>query len=141
MKRNLEARVEVVVPIEDKKLQQRLREILDVQLTNKRSVWDMKTTEPMSKDSQARETDPRTVQEICIELAEQRLASSPMAKKKKQKKSNKRANRKNATDRPAGLTAYDFLPYNMIKGTLTQARYLFLASLKPALHRTVRHSG
>ena len=94
MKRNLEARVEVVTPVEDKSCQLRLREILDIQLSNKRSVWDMQSDGTYVKRQPGQGDDPRTVQEICIELAEQRLASSPMAKKKKQKKSNKRANRK-----------------------------------------------
>ena len=38
MKRNLEARVEVVTPVEDKILQARLREIMDIQTGNRRSV-------------------------------------------------------------------------------------------------------
>ena len=90
MKRNLEARVEVVVPIEDKNLQQRLREILDVQLTNKRSVWDMQSDGSYIQRRPKTGEDQRTVQEILIELAEKRLAASPLAKKKKNKKGGPR---------------------------------------------------
>jgi len=90
MKRNLEARVEVVVPIEDKSLHLRLREILDVQLTNKRSVWEMQSDGSYVQRRPKGGEDQRTVQEILIELAEKRLAASPLAKKKKNKKGGAR---------------------------------------------------
>ena len=90
MKRNLESRVEVVTPIEDPQCQKRLREIIDIQLGNKRSVWDMQSDGTYIKRQPEKSDDPRTVQEILIELAEQRLATSPMAPKKKLKKISKR---------------------------------------------------
>jgi len=90
MKRNLEARVEVVVPIEDKPLQQRLREILDVQISNKRSVWDMQSDGSYVQRRPKAGEDQRTVQEILIEMAAKRLAASPLAKKKKGKKGGAR---------------------------------------------------
>jgi polyphosphate kinase len=43
MRRNLESRVEVVAPVEDIKLRQELRLILDVQLTSKKHVWEMQS--------------------------------------------------------------------------------------------------
>ncbi len=85
MKRNLEERVEVVTPIEDKDLQKRLREILAVQLTNKRSVWDMQPDGTYVKRQLQEKDDQRTVPEIMIALAEARLANSPYAKKKRLK--------------------------------------------------------
>ncbi len=94
MKRNLESRVEVVTPIEDKSCQERLREILDIQLTNKRSVWDMQADGSYVKRTPAKGDDDRTVQEILIELAEKRLAASASAKLKKLKKSGKARKRK-----------------------------------------------
>ena len=90
MKRNLESRVEVVTPIEDSECQKRLREIIDIQLSNKRSVWDMQSDGTYIKRQPEKGDDPRTVQEILIELAEQRLATSPLAPKKKLKKVSKR---------------------------------------------------
>jgi polyphosphate kinase len=90
MKRNLESRVEVVTPIEDPECQKRLREIIDIQLSNKRSVWDMQSDGTYIKRQPEKGDDPRTVQEILIELAEQRLATSPLAPKKKLKKVSKR---------------------------------------------------
>jgi polyphosphate kinase len=41
MQRNLEKRVEVLVPIEDQRLQTELRHILDTQLSDQRGAWDM----------------------------------------------------------------------------------------------------
>lgn len=85
MKRNLEERVEVVTPIEGPVLQKRLREIIDVQLTNKRSVWEMRSDGSYNKRQPGEKDDARTVPEIMIDLAEQRLATSPFAKKNRLK--------------------------------------------------------
>jgi polyphosphate kinase len=41
MQRNLESRVEVCVPVESSRLRQQLREMLDLQLRNRRNVWEM----------------------------------------------------------------------------------------------------
>jgi polyphosphate kinase len=41
MQRNLEKRVEVLVPIEDPRLQSELRHMLDTQLAVQRGAWDM----------------------------------------------------------------------------------------------------
>ena len=87
MKRNLEARVEVVIPIEDKVLQDRLREILDIQVTNRRSVWDMQPDGTYVQRRPDPQDDPRTVHEILIDLAENRLAASSAIKKKRTGKS------------------------------------------------------
>jgi len=43
MKRNLESRVEVVVPVEDPQHQEQLRELFDVQLTRSRDGWEMQS--------------------------------------------------------------------------------------------------
>ncbi|MBE0586031.1 MAG: RNA degradosome polyphosphate kinase, partial [Desulfofustis sp.] len=66
---------------DDQPLQKRLREIIDVQLTNKRSVWEMQPDGNYVKRQPGEKDDPRTVQEIMIDLAEKRLATSPFAKK------------------------------------------------------------
>jgi polyphosphate kinase len=41
MQRNLEKRVEVLIPVEDLRLQAELRHILDTQLSDQRGAWDM----------------------------------------------------------------------------------------------------
>ena len=43
MKRNLESRVEVVTPVEAPELQAELRTVLDMQLSNRRNVWEMQS--------------------------------------------------------------------------------------------------
>ncbi|MDR0476406.1 MAG: polyphosphate kinase 1 [Desulfobulbaceae bacterium] len=86
MKRNLEMRVEVVVPIEDARLQAVLREILDIQTENRRSVWDMQENGEYVQRQVGDGDDPRTVHEILIEKAEKRVADSPFAMKKKRRK-------------------------------------------------------
>jgi polyphosphate kinase len=61
-----------------------------VQITNKRSVWDMHPDGTYVQRRPGPNDDPHTVQEILIDLAERRLAaSSPVKKKKKPKKSRK----------------------------------------------------
>ena len=86
MKRNLEMRVEVVVPIEDIRLQAVLRDILDIQTENRRSVWDMREDGEYVQRQVREGDDPRTVQEILIAKAEKRVADSPLAMKKKRRK-------------------------------------------------------
>ena len=41
MQRNLEKRVEVLLPVEDARLQAELRHLLDTQLSDQRGAWDM----------------------------------------------------------------------------------------------------
>lgn len=43
MKRNLESRVEILVPVEQAELQQQLRSILDAHDADRRSAWDMQS--------------------------------------------------------------------------------------------------
>ncbi len=57
MKRNLESRVEVVTPVEDASLKKDLRQILDVQLNDYRSAWEMQP------DGQYIQRQPRHKQE------------------------------------------------------------------------------
>ncbi len=94
MKRNLEERVEVVVPVEGKDLQATLREILNVQIGNRRSVWDMQSDGSYIQRQPVKDTDSRTIQEILIDLAEQRIALSPLARRKKRRKVEKTSQRK-----------------------------------------------
>lgn len=72
MTRNLEHRVETVVPVDDPELKALLREILDVQLADRRNAWEM---QPDGSYLQAHpgEGDGSACQARLIELAEQRL--------------------------------------------------------------------
>jgi polyphosphate kinase len=90
MKRNLEMRVEAVAPVEDARLQAMLREILDIQIENHRSVWDMRENGEYIQRQVRDGDDPRSVQRILIEKAEKRVAESPFAAKKKWRRRVKR---------------------------------------------------
>ena len=70
MKRNLESRVEVVVPVESLALQAELRTILDLQLGDRRNLWDM-DAEGNYAQRQAQSDEPGC-QERLIQLADKR---------------------------------------------------------------------
>ncbi len=76
MKRNLESRVEVVTPVEKPELCARLREILEVQLSDRRSAWDMQPDGTYRQRQPAEGQDPRGAQEILIDLAASRHGSA-----------------------------------------------------------------
>ncbi len=95
MKRNLESRVEVVVPIEKPGFKKTLREMLEIQFSNTRSVWEMDSEGKYLRRSSGSKVDKKTVQEILIQRAIERLEKSPLVKKKKKRKANKiRSSRK-----------------------------------------------
>ena len=91
MKRNLESRVEVVTPVIKQELRALLREILDVQLANQRSVWEMQS------DGQYRQLQPKDkqlgVQETLIKLANNRFNET------KANKSHKKTKKKSVINR------------------------------------------
>ncbi|MEY6431070.1 polyphosphate kinase 1 [Thioalkalicoccus limnaeus] len=81
MRRNLESRVEVHAPVEHPALRQELRLILDVQLSDPRSAWDM---QPDGTYVQRRPADDsaKGAQETLIAVAERRLSASSKHKEK-----------------------------------------------------------
>jgi len=82
MRRNLESRVEVHVPVEDPELRQELRLILDVQLADQRSAWDML---PDGAYVQRKPPDDsaKGAQETLIAVAERRMAAASKHREKK----------------------------------------------------------
>jgi len=72
MKRNLEHRVEAVTPVESKRLQKRLREILDVQWGDRRSAWDMQPDGEYVQRTPDKNEEPLGSQEQMILVAEKR---------------------------------------------------------------------
>ena len=91
MKRNLESRVEVVTPVQKPELQAVLRQILNVQLTNQRSVWEMQA------DGQYIQLRPKEkqlgAQEALIKLANNRIDEAKTSKSQKKAKKKSGANR------------------------------------------------
>jgi polyphosphate kinase len=72
MKRNLESRVEVVTPVEDLKLRTELRHILDTQLNDQRSAWDMQTDGSYIQRQPTSESESTGSQELLILAAQKR---------------------------------------------------------------------
>jgi len=83
MKRNLEYRVEVIVPVEAPELRKELRTMLDVQLADRRSAWDMQPDGSYVQRTPGEGDDPRGSHEILIALAEKRQRAGARLKKKK----------------------------------------------------------
>ena len=89
MKRNLEDRVETVVPVDDPDCQRALREVLDVQLNDRRSAWDMQPDGSYVQRTPGEGDDPRGAQEQLIALAEKRARAT--GRKKLQGRGKRRA--------------------------------------------------
>ncbi len=83
MKRNLEARVEVVVPVEDRALQKEIRTLFDVHLNDNRSAWDMQPDGSYVQRMPAPGQESRGSHEILIELAVKRQKKIARLKKRK----------------------------------------------------------
>jgi polyphosphate kinase len=83
MKRNLEARVEVVVPVEDRKLRAEIRTLFDVLLDDKRSAWDMQPDGSYVQRMPTPGQESRGSHEILIELAAKRQKKMARLKKRK----------------------------------------------------------
>ncbi len=93
MKRNLESRVEVVAPVQKPELQAVLRQILNVQLSNKRSVWEMQS-DGQYIQLQSNDKD-LGAQETLIKLANNRFDEA------KNSKFHKKGKKKHGTNRSA----------------------------------------
>jgi polyphosphate kinase len=76
MMRNLESRVEVVTPVEDQKLRQELRLIIDVQLSGRKDVWDMQSDGSYIERKDTTGKKSLSSQETFIELAQKRMAAA-----------------------------------------------------------------
>nr|VFK64510.1 MAG: polyphosphate kinase [Candidatus Kentron sp. TUN] len=76
MKRNLESRVEVVTPVENPDLRQDLRLMLDVQLADRRSVWDLRPDGSYIQRKPGEGQETHGSQETLISLAETRMAAA-----------------------------------------------------------------
>ena len=82
MKRNLDRRVEMVAPVETPSLQAQLREILDLQLADRRGAWDMQADGSYLQRRPEPKDEQRSAQELLIERSEKRLAEARRLYKK-----------------------------------------------------------
>ncbi|HXV21183.1 MAG TPA: polyphosphate kinase 1 [Desulfuromonadales bacterium] len=85
MQRNLEHRVEVVVPVEDPLLRQDLRAFLDLQWNDRRSAWEMQADGSYVQRRPAPGEESRTCHQLLVELAEKRNKDVTRLKKRKAK--------------------------------------------------------
>jgi polyphosphate kinase len=92
MKRNLESRVECVVPVEHSRLQRQLGMILDTQLADPRSAWDMQADGTYVRRVPGRGKDKGS-QETLIDLAEKRLKEATRLRKRRPKGMARRRSR------------------------------------------------
>jgi polyphosphate kinase 1 len=91
MKRNLDRRVEVMVPVESSTLQAQLREIFTLQMADRRGVWDMQADGSYVQRRPEAKEEKRSAQELLIEKSEKRLAvARRLYKKQSSKKIAKR---------------------------------------------------
>jgi polyphosphate kinase len=73
MQRNLENRVEVLVPVEDAKLREDLRFVIDSELADLRSAWEMQPDGRYRQRQPGPEEPAASSQELLVSRAEKRL--------------------------------------------------------------------
>ncbi len=86
MKRNLDRRVEVITPVEPPVLRAQLREILTLQLGDRRGAWDMQPDGSYIQRRPEAKEEKRSAQEVLIEKSEKRLAEARRLYKKQYSK-------------------------------------------------------
>ena len=83
MRRNLRSRVEIVAPVEDPDLQAELRQMLDTQLADRRSAWEMRPDGSYEQLRPRGEDDRRSSQSEMIRWAEARHREATRLKRRK----------------------------------------------------------
>ncbi len=83
MKRNLNSRVEILVPIEDPELQNELRFFLDMQIFDPRSAWLMMADGSYLQRTPEPGKDEKSSQQVFIEWAERRLREATRLRRRK----------------------------------------------------------
>jgi len=83
MKRNLESRVEVVTPIDGPELQAELRFFLDIQLSDRRSAWEMDSDGNYSQYQPRNDAEQLSCQQRLMQHAERRQHETLRLKKRR----------------------------------------------------------
>jgi polyphosphate kinase len=86
MRRNLESRVEVIAPVEEPRLRQELRLILDAQLSSRKNVWEMQADGSYIEVQAPDGRETKDSQEISIDLAQKRMAAAAKHRQAKLRK-------------------------------------------------------
>lgn len=90
MQRNLEKRVEVLIPIEDAKIQAELRHLLDTQLGDQRGAWDMQAD---GSYVQRNSSGAKHSQQQLIERTERRLKEATRLRRRRVQSTTSRKKR------------------------------------------------
>ena len=90
MRRNLENRVEVVTPIESRQIRQDLLDMLEIQLSDQRSAWEMQFNGTYVQRQPVENGDSRSSQALQIEQAEKRSQDAKRLRRRKAKSFGKR---------------------------------------------------
>ena len=72
MSRNLDARVEAAVPIEDPRLREEVKAVLDLQLSDNVKAWDMRSDGSYVQRRPAKGEEPRSSQDLLMQRALER---------------------------------------------------------------------
>ena len=91
MTRNLESRVEILVPVEDPALRKELNAFLDAQLKDHRSVWDMQSDGSYIQRQPKKGEAAKGCQQVLIAQAEKRLADASRLRNRKPRAIARRA--------------------------------------------------
>ncbi len=83
MKRNLESRIEVIVPVEASALRTELRRMLDVQLGDNRSAWEMQPDGSYVQRRAKRGQRAVGAQEVLVDRAEKRGSEANRLRKRR----------------------------------------------------------
>ena len=91
MTRNLESRVEALAPVEDPALRDELRNILDLQLADRHSAWDMRPDGGYVPRRSNRSDAAEGCQQALIAAAERRNFEANRLRKRKPRVLSRRA--------------------------------------------------
>jgi polyphosphate kinase len=83
MQRNLQSRVELLMPVERRKLQQELRRFLDIQLADRRSAWEMQADGSYVQRQPSCPEEEKGCQQQLIDLAARQQKKASRLKKRK----------------------------------------------------------
>jgi polyphosphate kinase len=73
MSRNLDARVEAAIPVEDPRLQEELKAVLDLQLADNVKAWEMRADGSYVQRKPGRGEEPRSSQDLLMQRALERV--------------------------------------------------------------------
>ena len=83
MRRNLRSRVEIVAPVEDPELRSELRLVLDTQLADRRSAWEMRADGSYEQRRPEGDENRRSSQSELMRWAEARHKEATRLKRRK----------------------------------------------------------